>query len=178
MKELALLLIHILDRHTDTLRPKTIRLMHQRSAVLSNISWTIWDGVLWYYSVESTEIWLIKLETKMAVAPPWKLPRPLYWKILRKIGTVLARTKLLKFSFKFWCRLWKDRGNYRIVLNFLGKNLLWSWCLDPVKNTWFWFLTEETLLSLRAPNKEALPSPISLPVLILTHQTYQLTNQL
>ena len=43
---------------------------------------------------------------------------------------------------------------------------------------WFWFLTEETLLSRRAPIKEALPSPNVLPVLILTPQTCQLTNQL
>ena len=44
---------------------------------------------------------------------------------------------------------------------------------------WFWFLTEETLLSRRAPNKEALPNPTDqrLPVLILTPQTCQLTNQ-
>ena len=35
---------------------------------------------------------------------------------------------------------------------------------------WFWFLTEETLLSRRAPIKEALPNPTDqrLPVLILT----------
>ena len=44
---------------------------------------------------------------------------------------------------------------------------------------WFWFLTEETLLSRRAPNKEALPNPTDqrLPVLILTPQTCQLTHQ-
>ena len=43
----------------------------------------------------------------------------------------------------------------------------------------FWFLTEETLLSRRAPNKEALPNPTDqrLPVLILTPQTCQLTHQ-
>ena len=39
------------------------------------------------------------------------------------------------------------------------------------------FLTEETLLSWLAPNKEALPSPYDLPVLILIPQC-QLTNQL
>ena len=43
---------------------------------------------------------------------------------------------------------------------------------------WFWFLTEDTLLWRRAPIKEALPSPNVLPVLILTPQTCQLTNQL
>ena len=47
---------------------------------------------------------------------------------------------------------------------------------------WFWFcfLTEETLLSQRAPNKEALPNPTDqqLPFLILKPQTCQLTNQL
>ena len=49
-----------------------------------------------------------------------------------------------------------------------------------IPNTWFWFLTEETLLSRRAPNKEALPNPTDqrLPVLILTPQTCQLTHQL
>ena len=42
------------------------------------------------------------------------------------------------------------------------------------------FLTEETLLSRRAPNKEALPNPTDqrLPVLILTPQTCQLSHQL
>ena len=43
----------------------------------------------------------------------------------------------------------------------------------------FMFLTEETLLSLRAPNKEALPNSTDqqLPALILTPQTCQLNNQ-
>ena len=41
---------------------------------------------------------------------------------------------------------------------------------------WFWFLTEETLLSRRAPIKEALPSANFLPILNLTHLINQLTT--
>ena len=44
----------------------------------------------------------------------------------------------------------------------------------------YFFLTEETLLSRLAPDMEALPKPTDqqLPVLFLKPQTYQLTNQL
>ena len=59
------------------------------------------------------------------------------------------------------------------MFEILGRpNIDWFW--------FFWFLTEETLLSRRAPNKEALPNPTDqrLPVLILTPQTCQLTHQL
>ena len=72
-----------------------------------------------------------------------------------------------------------------LIHRFLGKNRedkffeIVNWPFESPANSHCSLpLTEETLLSRRAPNKEALPSPVSLPVLILTPQTCQLTNQL